>query len=207
MNVHSLHVVFMKKEKSEKYEQILAAAEKMIAEFGFHGLSMQKLAREAGVAAGTIYLYFTDKQDLLEKLRLKIAQRIADAVQANVDEFMSLKEQFCTMWINIWKLANASADTLINQVQYDSLSHTVRKRVWEWEQEKHLFYKVESLFNQGKQQGLFKPFDNKILSGLSFEVTVNLARKQSLGLFNIGEHELHTIMEAAWDAIIIHTPG
>ena len=39
----------------DKHEQILTAAEKLIAESGFQGLSMQKLAKEAGVAAGTIY--------------------------------------------------------------------------------------------------------------------------------------------------------
>ena len=40
--------------------QILSAAEKLIAEVGFQGLSMQKLANEPGVAAGTIYRYFDD---------------------------------------------------------------------------------------------------------------------------------------------------
>lgn len=51
----------------DKHEQILTAAEKLIAESGFQGLSMHKLAKEAGVAAGTIYRYFSDKEHLLMK--------------------------------------------------------------------------------------------------------------------------------------------
>lgn len=72
----------------DKYEQIIAAAERLIAESGFHGLSMQKLATEAGVAAGTIYRYFSDKEHLLEEVRLTVTKRIAEAVQADVHDDM-----------------------------------------------------------------------------------------------------------------------
>ncbi|MFZ6043980.1 helix-turn-helix domain-containing protein, partial [Vibrio natriegens] len=39
----------------DKKTRILQATEKLLAMYGFHGLSMQMVAREAGVAAGTIY--------------------------------------------------------------------------------------------------------------------------------------------------------
>ncbi|KGK15495.1 helix-turn-helix domain-containing protein, partial [Vibrio navarrensis] len=64
-------------EHFDKRQQILSAAEKLVAEFGFQGLSMSKLAKEAGVAAGTIYRYFTDKEHLLDELRLRITRRVA----------------------------------------------------------------------------------------------------------------------------------
>ncbi|MCV5332168.1 TetR/AcrR family transcriptional regulator, partial [Escherichia coli] len=86
----------------DKRDQILAAAEQLIAESGFQGLSMQKLANEAGVAAGTIYRYFSDKEHLLEEVRLNVAKRIASAVQAGVNDDMPLKERYRTMWLNIW---------------------------------------------------------------------------------------------------------
>ncbi len=87
-------------EQNDKQQQILAAAEKLIAESGFQGLSMSKLAKEAGVAAGTIYRYFDDKEHLLDELRLRITQRVATAIQANVTRDMPLKQQYRTMWLN-----------------------------------------------------------------------------------------------------------
>lgn len=48
-----------------KEELILDAAVRVFARSGYHGSSMAAVAQEAGVAAGTIYLYFERKQDLL----------------------------------------------------------------------------------------------------------------------------------------------
>ena len=48
-----------------KEDRILEAAVRVFAQNGYHGSSMARVAREAGVAAGTIYLYFERKQDLL----------------------------------------------------------------------------------------------------------------------------------------------
>ena len=78
----------------DKKAQILCAAEKLIAELGFQGFSMQKLAKEAGVAAGTIYRYFSDKNHLLDEVRLNVAKRIAIEVQAGVSDDMPLKERY-----------------------------------------------------------------------------------------------------------------
>ncbi len=48
-----------------KEDRILSAAVRVFAEHGYHGSSMAQVATEAGVATGTIYLYFARKQDLL----------------------------------------------------------------------------------------------------------------------------------------------
>ncbi|GAB6989976.1 TetR/AcrR family transcriptional regulator [Paenibacillus pini] len=58
----------MASRKLEKYEMILEAALKVIAENGFHGSQISKIAKEAGVADGTIYLYFKNKEDILISL-------------------------------------------------------------------------------------------------------------------------------------------
>ncbi|WP_370598272.1 TetR/AcrR family transcriptional regulator [Plesiomonas shigelloides] len=49
-------------------QQILQATEVVLATHGFQGLSMHKVAREAGIATGTIYCHFKDKEDLLVQL-------------------------------------------------------------------------------------------------------------------------------------------
>jgi TetR/AcrR family fatty acid metabolism transcriptional regulator len=48
-----------------KYEAILRAAIKVFARSGFFNAKVADVAREAGVADGTVYLYFKNKDDIL----------------------------------------------------------------------------------------------------------------------------------------------
>lgn len=48
-----------------KYNAILAAAINVMAEFGYHHAQVSRIARAAGVADGTVYLYFKNKEDIL----------------------------------------------------------------------------------------------------------------------------------------------
>nr|WP_106780255.1 TetR/AcrR family transcriptional regulator [Lysinibacillus timonensis] len=48
-----------------KYKQIIDAAVIAIAENGYHQAQVSKIAKQAGVADGTIYLYFKNKEDIL----------------------------------------------------------------------------------------------------------------------------------------------
>lgn len=186
----------------DKRLQILYAAEKLIAELGFQGLSMQKIAKEAGVAAGTIYRHFDDKDHLIEDVRIQVTQRVADAVQNGVNDSDSIKLRYRTMWLNIWNLAGTNPGVIKNSVLYDSLP--VINSVTFRELERKMFAQVEQLFNEGKEQGIFKPLNNEILSGLSLAASVSLARKHSLGFYQMDEAAFEAVIEASWDAIIKH---
>ncbi|EPD54234.1 TetR/AcrR family transcriptional regulator [Paenisporosarcina sp. FSL H8-0542] len=54
----------MKRDKP-KFKQIIDAAVVVIAENGYHQAQVSKIAKQAGVADGTIYLYFKNKEDIL----------------------------------------------------------------------------------------------------------------------------------------------
>ncbi|WP_139684819.1 TetR/AcrR family transcriptional regulator [Vibrio tasmaniensis] len=205
MNVHSLvSILSLSGSYSmiDKRQQIIDAAEKLIAESGFHGLSMHKLAKEAGVAAGTIYRYFSDKEELLQQVRLAVSQRNAGLIQQGVEDSMSLKERFRKMWLNIFELSGSNICNLKNRAQYDSLpcirSHETK------EIERKMFHKIDQLFTEGREQGVFKPLENPVLAALSLEVSVTLARKQSLGYYQLDKKAIEAAIEASWDAIITH---
>lgn len=51
-----------------KYRQIIDAAVIVIAENGYHQAQVSKIAKQAKVADGTIYLYFKNKEDILISL-------------------------------------------------------------------------------------------------------------------------------------------
>ncbi len=56
------------KKNRPKYMQIIDAAVIAIAENGYHQAQVSKIAKQAGVADGTIYLYFKNKEDILISL-------------------------------------------------------------------------------------------------------------------------------------------
>jgi TetR/AcrR family fatty acid metabolism transcriptional regulator len=56
------------KKNKPKYMQIIDAAVIAIAENGYHQAQVSKIAKQAGVADGTIYLYFKNKEDILISL-------------------------------------------------------------------------------------------------------------------------------------------
>ncbi|MGM0903436.1 MAG: TetR/AcrR family transcriptional regulator [Bacillota bacterium] len=56
------------KKNRPKYMQIIEAAVVVIAEKGYHQAQVSKIAKQAGVADGTIYLYFRNKEDILISL-------------------------------------------------------------------------------------------------------------------------------------------
>lgn len=187
---------------SDKKERILRATEGLLAEHGFHGLSIQKVAQKANVATGTIYRYFKDKDDLLCQLHDHILASVAQRIVQNVADDQPLKQQFRTIWLNIWEMAIQDDAPLINSGQFE---HLPKRSIQEQRLHKRkMFAKVTHMFEQGKVQGLFKPLDNDILSALSLEPSACLARKHTNGILSIRPEELEMAIDAAWDAITLH---
>ena len=103
MNGHSyfhifLVVNYLKREKP-KYKQIIDAAIIAIAENGYHHAQVSKIAKQAGVADGTIYLYFKNKEDILisvfqEKMGLFVEslQEIIQIGESSTDKLSQMIE-------------------------------------------------------------------------------------------------------------------
>ena len=72
-------------EKNDKYHQILEAAVKVFARQGFHQSTVAQIAKEAGVADGTIYLYFKNKDDILVQFFDYRAKQVFGSFREAVD--------------------------------------------------------------------------------------------------------------------------
>src|SRR5882762_92603 len=57
-----------RRRSGDKRDRILKAAVKVFARSGFHATRVSEVAKAAGVADGTIYLYFKSKEELLVSL-------------------------------------------------------------------------------------------------------------------------------------------
>lgn len=69
----------------DKRERILAAAERIFAQRGFFHARVSEIAREAGVADGTIYLYFKSKDELLISLFESRMERVVVSLGAAIE--------------------------------------------------------------------------------------------------------------------------
>ncbi|MGE4282233.1 MAG: TetR/AcrR family transcriptional regulator [Clostridia bacterium] len=65
---------------SEKEKKILNAACKIFSEKGFSAATTNEIAKEAGIAEGTIFRYFRTKKDILRGLFIQIANLVADKI-------------------------------------------------------------------------------------------------------------------------------
>jgi TetR/AcrR family fatty acid metabolism transcriptional regulator len=81
MTVHSAPD---KADRSDKRERILSAAERIFAKHGFFAARVSEIAKEAGVADGTIYLYFKSKDDLLISLFESRMSQVNAALEAAI---------------------------------------------------------------------------------------------------------------------------
>ena len=77
----------------DKRERILTAAERIFARRGFFAAKVSDVAKEAGVADGTIYLYFKSKDDLLISLFERRMQQVNEVLRAAVAGIASPREQ------------------------------------------------------------------------------------------------------------------
>ena len=68
------------RQKTVRRDAILAAARKVFARKGYEGATIADIAKEAGVAAGTVYLYYASKTDLFAALNAQFFQAIQTAL-------------------------------------------------------------------------------------------------------------------------------
>lgn len=68
------------REREQRYQTILKAAEGLFAVDGYHKTSMEKIADTAEVSVGTVYFYFKNKEDLIVQLLDKIGFQLRNCL-------------------------------------------------------------------------------------------------------------------------------
>lgn len=79
-------------EDPAKREQILDGAKRVFMTVGFDAASMNDITREAGVSKGTIYVYFSGKDELFAAIMERERGRLAQSMQDVLDESSEAEE-------------------------------------------------------------------------------------------------------------------
>ena len=97
-----------------------AAARSTVARHGFHGASVAAIAGAAGVAAGTAYVHYASKDDLLVAAYVETKRALGDAAVDGVDPAWPPDRRFVEMWDRAAAWLRADPDRASFLVQFDA---------------------------------------------------------------------------------------
>ena len=153
----------MAKRTGEKYNAIIDAAVKVIAENGYHNSQVSKIAKEAGVADGTIYLYFENKEDVLISLfRVKMGDFTASARQ-ELKQLENPYEKLAKLISMHYMMLESDRNlALVLQIQLRQSDAFIRKGIAS--PLKDYFKIIEEVIEKGISNGVFRNDINKKLA-------------------------------------------
>ncbi|KAE9528997.1 TetR/AcrR family transcriptional regulator [Testudinibacter aquarius] len=187
----------MQYSETQTAQQILVATEKLMAEDGLHTLSMQKIAKAAGISVGTIYIYFTNKEELLSNLAKYLFARIDAQLVKKHNPDAPLFEQYRQMWWNFWEFFEQNPHVLKNFYQYDSLpgfselvkSCHQRRDIW------------NTFIKHGQKQRVLSSLPHDVLFALSLGSAIKLAFRQAHYDESYAVEMLEDVIRRTWQSI------
>ena len=184
----------------DKKKSIIQSALDLIQENGFHGCPVSMVAKNAGVAAGTIYTYFENKDDLIIGIYEHVLEEIIKYLSERDDSSLPFKDRFYNYWKNLTDFyeINPSFHRFYDQFMYSPFNSEelqTKPNIW------HEF--AYSFFEDGINQGAIKRLNPVVLSILVNTNVNSIVRikqnfKKKLQRNNM---ELNEISHLIWDGI------
>ncbi len=144
-----------KRKDNNKYYRIIEAATKIFAQKGFYQAKVSDIAREAGVADGTIYIYFQNKDDILISLFEEQMQMVLDNMMAELSPITDPSEKLTRFAQVHLKLVQENQDVAeIIQVELRQSSKFMK----EYKNEKFAKYLniISDIIREGQEKGVFR---------------------------------------------------
>ena len=161
----------------DKREAILRAATSVFAHNGYFNSKVADIAREAGVADGTVYLYFKSKEDILHSIFDRSVEEALGAARKQIESVSDPKEKL--RQIALLHLERLGADRDLAVVFQVELRGST-KFMEEFSAAGFAEYLalIRAVFEEGQQAGLFRSELNakvvaKIFFGALDEMVTN----------------------------------
>lgn len=103
----------------QKRAHILQTALRLFVTNGVANTSTAQISAEAGIAAGTLFLYFPTKQELIDTLILDIAEAQSRLIESRLQPDLTARESFFAIWSSSieWFIDNPPAYEYVQQVR------------------------------------------------------------------------------------------
>lgn len=183
---------------TDKKKAIFESTLALVKEHGFHGTPMSQIAKNAGVAAGTIYHHFESKDTLIIELYSYIRQKMLQALLQDDNQEMNFKDWFFNFWLSHCLFYIQNPTELYFMEQFINSPYSSRDTFTENELFQNTF---RDLVKTGVENGDLKQINFRILCSLVHGSVVNASKIQLCRKINITEEELHQIAGVVWDGI------
>ncbi|MCX7894627.1 MAG: TetR family transcriptional regulator [Thermoanaerobaculum sp.] len=142
--------------QQRKRTRILEAAVRVFGERGYFGARMRDVAQAAGVADGTLYLYFASKEDLLTAILEEYAQAFVERARRDCQDLADPRMQLRrVLERHLLSLEQNRALAAVFQIE---LRHSRRflRRIAKGQVAQYLLL-LQELVARGIQEGIFRP--------------------------------------------------
>ncbi|GGD03079.1 TetR family transcriptional regulator [Pontibacillus chungwhensis BH030062] len=137
-----------------KYKQIIDAAVEVIAENGYHSSQVSKIAKKAGVADGTIYLYFKNKEDILVSLFQEKMGQFIEKIEEDIKTKSNAKEKLLAMINTHYGLLSQDHHlAIVTQLELRQSNKDLRLKINDVL--KRYLLVIDHIVEEGKTEGLF----------------------------------------------------
>jgi AcrR family transcriptional regulator len=182
----------------DKRNALIKATITLVNNNGFHAAPMSKIAKMAKVSPATIYLYFENKQDLVNKAYIEVKAIYTEYAFANYNEEMPVEIGFENIWKRIadFKFKDSENAMFLAQCDNTPMIDAASRQ----EGIKHL-QPLLDLWERGKKEGIIKPVSNYILYAYTISPLSFLMMAEKRDGFQLDETHLEIAYQAAWDGI------
>ncbi len=188
----------MLQKSKDKRAALLSATLTLINDGGIQGASMSKVAKMANVSPATIYLYFENKQDLVNQLYLEIKASFCKHAFKGYNKNMPIKKSFELIWYNIsnFKLNMVEEAAFLAQCDNTPMIDETSRQ----EGLKHL-QPLLDLWSKGQQEGIIKNISPYLLYAYTIYPMAFLMNAKTRAHCKLNDIALKEAFQAAWDSI------
>ena len=164
-------------DKADKYGSILRAAIEIFAARGFFHAQVADVARAAGVAAGTVYLYFRGKDDLLISIfERTMKEAIAEARQSVAADANSVERLRTLARLHLDRLGRDRALAVVFQIELRQSTKFMQR--FSATQLREYLGIIRDIIAEGQAAGIFRGEMNptvaaKLFFGMLDEMATN----------------------------------
>jgi AcrR family transcriptional regulator len=152
--------------KDARPQELLAAALDLFVERGFASTRLEDVARRAGVSKGTLYLYFTNKEELFKALVRNSIVPVIGAAEDNIAGFEGHSSDLLRSVMNEWwqRLGATKASGIIKLVMAEAGNFPELAKFYQDEVITRGTNMIASMLQRGVDRAEFRPVDVTIMT-------------------------------------------
>lgn len=181
-----------------KRDALVKATINLVNNNGFHATPMSKIAKMANVSPATIYLYFENKQDLVNQVYIQVKSAFTNCAFKDYLEDMNVEEGFKVIWKSIadFKLNEVEEALFLSQCDNTPMIDEQSRQ----EGLKHL-QPLLDLWERGIKEKKIKPLSPYLLYAYTIYPVAFLMNMQQREIIQMNKENLEEAYKAAWDSI------